>query len=103
MPLRLAAVMVHHAVAGDQVDDDGILNNMARLIAARTRIFTRSGRDKATALVMPDEIVDGHFDLGGDELHFPDGRAPLTDLVIQEADLGRVISEIKNLYGRAAG
>ena len=99
IPLRLAAVMAYHAVAGKQVDDDGILNNIARLIAGRTRIFTRSASDKTAALVMPDELVEGHIDGGGDELRFADGRAALTDLVIEDTDVGRVIREIQKLYG----
>lgn len=103
LPLARAARLAYARATGRSTDDAGALNDIARLIAARTRIFTVNADE--TARVLPAELIaDGHFEDGGATLRPADPkRAPIGSLAIRNVDLGSVMDEIRNVYGPTDG
>src|SRR5688572_8490366 len=88
--LSTAADHVYRAVQNRDPPDKYILDTMARMIAAKTRIFTCRGDSNTAALIMPDEVFNGQFSGGGTMLIFRDGRAPIYQLHIRRDDLPAV-------------
>jgi hypothetical protein len=102
LSLPLAANLVYAGATGQRTNDLDTLNNVARLIASRARIFSRE--QGQTDMLMPDELLEGHFEEGGALLRFKDQRrAPIRELAILTADLGALVEEIRQLYGRGGG
>jgi hypothetical protein len=103
LALATAARLIYARATGRSTDDPETLNDVARLIAARTRIFTVKADE--TARVLPTELLaSGHFEDGGAILRPGDPkRAPIGPLVIRRVDLGIVMDEIQKLYGRPGG
>jgi hypothetical protein len=99
MSLPAAAVIVHEGATGRTTRDLQTLNNIARLIASRAKIFTcESGNP---ALLMPDELMEGHFDEGGAALRLTHPtRTIIRELVIQTQDVARLVKEIRAVYER---
>lgn len=95
LSLAMAARIVYAAKAEQRPPpDEETLNGLARMIAARTRVFARYGDGDDYALVMPSELAEGDLEGGGTMLTFPDGRTTLTHLAILHADLGKVVQDI---------
>jgi hypothetical protein len=90
-----AAALAFFKATGKHTDDPGTLNNLARLIALNTRVFTRAQDDDDYSLVMPTEIHEGQFQLGGAYLDFHDGRRPLSNLTILRRELAQVLHEVR--------
>jgi hypothetical protein len=82
MGLNQAARHVFHAVSGIKTDNAVRLNNVARMISRHVRIFTRANDREDFALVMPSQIDDGVFQLGGACLEMPAPRPALGNLTI---------------------
>jgi hypothetical protein len=103
LPLATAARLVYARATGRSTDDSKTLNDVARLIAARTRVFTVQADD--TARVLSAELLaNGQFEEGGASLRPTDPkRAPIGPLVIRRVDLGIVMDEIRKLYGQTGG
>jgi hypothetical protein len=95
--LAIAAGVTYARATGKHTKDVGTLNNVARLIASHTRVFTRESGD--AAMLMPDELMEGYFDEGGALFRFRDlKRKDIGDLVILVQDLGRVVEVVQKLY-----
>jgi hypothetical protein len=103
LPLAQAARLVYARATGRSTDDPKTLNDVARLIAARTRVFTV--RADETARILPAELLaNGEFEEGGASLRPADPqRAPIGPLVIRRVDLGIVMDEIRKVYGQPGG
>jgi hypothetical protein len=82
MGLNEAARHVFHAISGVNTDNAVRLNNVARMISRHVRIFTRANDSEDFALVMPSQMDDGVFQLGGASLKMPAPRPALENLVI---------------------
>jgi hypothetical protein len=97
--LGIAAKLVYRRTSRRKAPDDDTLKRAARMIAARTRIFTCGPTgDESPALVMPDELFEGQFVDAGELLTFKDGRPPIGSLCILHAELDHVIDDIGKLY-----
>jgi hypothetical protein len=103
LPLAQAARLVYARATGSSTDDPKTLNDIARLIAARTRVFTV--KTDETARVLPAELLaNGQFEEGGASVRPADPkRAPIGPLVIRRVDLGIVMDQIQKLYGQTGG
>lgn len=93
--LAAAAALVYAATAR-RAPDEATLNDVARMIAARTRLFARDGRD--CVLVMPAEILEGEIEGGGTVLTFADGRPTLQGLCILHSELDALVEELRAVY-----
>jgi hypothetical protein len=105
LSLPTAARLVYQAAIGKRdAPSEDTLNNIARMIAARTRVFACvSGEEPdMPAMLMPDEVFEGHFEAAGERLTFNDGRPTLTNLCLRHSELGKVIAEITVLYKSSA-
>ena len=102
LPLRSAAALAYTAATGKYTSSADTLNKIARIIAALTPIFTRS-RDQEADRVLPLEVSEGNFERGGEELRFPDDRAPLKGLAILHRELPNVVHQVRLVYGKASG
>lgn len=98
MPLALAAIDAYAAVTGKKTTDLETLNKVARVIAARIRVFTREHGSNEFDLVWPNEIGEGKMLLGGEALQFSDGRAVLENLSIHRDELAVAVTVIQELY-----
>ena len=103
LPLAKAARLVYARATGRSTSDPKALNEIARLIAARTRVFTVNPDE--TARVLPAELLaSGYLEDGGATLRLTDPqRAPIGPLVIRNVDLGGVMDEIRKVYGKSGG
>jgi hypothetical protein len=103
LSLAMAARLIYARATGRSTDDPDTLNDLARRIAERTRIFTVNADE--TAKVLPAELVaNGHFEEGGARLRLADPkRQPIGALAIRNVDLGTVMDEIQKDYGRTGG
>jgi hypothetical protein len=90
-----AAALAFFQATGKHTDDPRTLNNLARLIARNARVFTRAHDQEDYSLVMPTEIDEGQFQLGGGYLDFHDGRLPLANLAILRRELPQVLHEVR--------
>ena len=52
--------------------------------------------------IMPDEVLEGDFQGGGDTLNFKDGRPPLRNVCMRRVDLDKAIGDIRTLYNKPA-
>ena len=100
MPLSLAAVEAYEAATGKRPADAEVLNNVARVMATRTRLFSRRHGSDEFFLVWPEEIVEGRLLFGGEVINFTDGRPSLENLSILREQYPHVAAEIKALYGK---
>lgn len=101
--LAKAAKLVYQTATGKADPSEESLNSIARMIAARARVFASGARDSDTpALVMPDEVFEGQFEGGGEAITFRDGRPTLTGLCLRRSEVGRVMAEISALYKSSA-
>jgi hypothetical protein len=103
LALATAVRLVYARATGRSTDDPKTLNDVARLIAARTRIFTVKADE--TARVLPAELLaDGQFEESGASLRPADPkRAPIGALAIRRVDLGSVMDDIRKIYGQTGG
>jgi hypothetical protein len=95
VPLLEAARLAYFKTNGKHTDHAGVLNRIARLIAESTRVFTRADAGADWHLVMPGEINEGAFHLGGAYLEFPDARASLGNLAVTRRELPQVLSSLQ--------
>jgi hypothetical protein len=99
LTLGTAARLVYAGATGKHANDDKTLDKVARLIASRTRIYTR--QDGEIIGLLPDEVLAGSFEEGGASLRFPDPkRPPIRELAIDAIELGRLIDEIRQVYAQ---
>jgi hypothetical protein len=97
VPLFQAAALAYHDANGVHTDDVTTLNKVARLIAQHTRLFTCGHDEDDYSLVMPAEVDEAAFRLGGAYLEFPDSRPSLGNLAILRRELPQVLDEIRGL------
>jgi hypothetical protein len=97
VPLFEAAALAFRHANGKHTDDAAMLNKVARIIARHSRLFTRAHDQDHYSLVMPSEVEEGMFQLGGAYLEFPDGRPSLGNLSILRRELSSVLSETREL------
>jgi hypothetical protein len=102
LSLAEAAKLAYRAATKRENPTEQPLNNVARIIAARIRIFACEPGDCANpAMVMPDEVFEGEFEGGGMTLNFKDARPSLTNLCMLHKDLGEAIAEVRAAYRNA--
>ena len=102
LPLAIAAEVAYARATGKHTKDLDSLNNVARLIASRTRVFSVESGEPA--MLMPDEVMEGRFEQGGAVLRFTaPRRPPIGELVILLVDLGQAVEDVERLYGRTPG
>jgi len=99
MSLASAARMVYARATGRHTDDVATLNNVARLIAAHTRIFELS-IDKTAMSVSTETLAAGQLEDGGESLQLKN-RAPIRGLAIRRVDLWDAQDEVRKIYGTA--
>jgi hypothetical protein len=100
LSLRAAAALAYTAATGKYTSDIAALNDMARIVAGITAVFTRSAHPEP-ARVLPLELSEGRIEHGGDVLRFSDGRPTLGDLAILHRELANVLEQVSAQYGRA--
>lgn len=98
--LAEAAALAYFESTGERATSHALLGPIARLIARRTRLFSRPDGAGDYALVMPDEIEEGDFMLGGAALDFADGRPRLSNLALLRHELASVLEELRELLAR---
>ena|SRR5687767_3088604 len=95
--LTAASALVYHAATDAITDDPATLNDLARIIATRTRLVTRGTDREPFTLVWPKVVFEGRFEEGGKCLCFPDGRPTIRNLAIAESEMTRLIPELRAL------
>lgn len=100
LSLRAAAALAYTAATGKYSSDIAALNDMARIVAGITAVFTRSAHPEP-ARVLPLELTEGRIERGGEQLRFSDGRPTLGDLAILHRELAKVLDEVRRQYGKA--
>jgi hypothetical protein len=100
--LTAASALIYHAATDAITDDASTLNDLARMIAGRTDLVARPADNDPFTLVWPMTVVEGRFEEGGKCLCFPDGRPTLRNLAIPEAEMPRLIAELRPLLAPAA-
>jgi hypothetical protein len=102
LPLATAARYAYARATGSHARDMETLNNVARLIATRTRIFTVD-TDETARPVSAAIIAKGEFEDGGGSLRIRNcARAPIGMLAIRRDELANVMDEIRKVYGPTA-
>lgn len=86
---EVAARTYHEATGKDPVRV-AELNKLARVIAKHVRLFTRASEDDDFHLVMPGEVEEAQFQLGGAYLEFPDNRPSLGNLTLLRRELPKL-------------
>jgi hypothetical protein len=95
MRLSEAARTLFHSSTGYYTDHEPTLNKIARIIAGNTKLFTRPDLASQYDLVMPDEIEEGSFHLGGAYLELPHPRPALAHLAILRDALSGSLFEVQ--------
>jgi hypothetical protein len=98
--LTAASALVYHAATDAITDDPATLNDLARIIAARTPVVARLTDSEPFTPVRPRAVFEGRFEDGGKCLCFPDGRPTLRNLAIAESEMARLIPELRPLVRR---
>ena len=93
--LSEAARMLLHAGSGHYTDHEPTLNKIAHVIARCTKVFTRPDMASAYELVMPDEIEEGSFHLGGAYLELPHPRPTLVNLAVLRDELSSCLPAVQ--------
>jgi hypothetical protein len=93
--LTAASAVIYHAATDAITDDATTLNDLARIIAARTDVLARAGENGPFTLIRPKTILEGRFEEGGKCLCFADGRPALRNLAIPESEMARLIAELR--------
>ena len=95
--LRLseAARTLFHAGTGRYTDHEPTLNKVASVIARTTKVFTRLDSNSPYELVMPDEIEEGSFHLGGAYLELPHPRPALENLAVLRDEVLSCLPAVK--------
>jgi hypothetical protein len=99
--LTAASALVYHAATDSITDDAATLNDLARIIATRTRLLARDADSEPFSLVRPGAVHEGRFEDGGKYLSFSDGRPTIRNLAIAESEMARLIPELRTLVRRA--
>ena len=86
---EVAALTFHQATGKDPIHATE-LNKLARIIAKHVRVFTRAHTEDDYHLVMPGEIDEAQFQLGGAYLEFPDSRPSLGNLAVLRRELPKL-------------
>ena len=103
MSLATAARMVYARATGRHTADKRTLNEVARLIAAQTRIFVLN-IDKTAVPVSTETLSAGQIENGGELLHFKEcNRPPIHALAIRRVDLWHAEDKVRRIYGAANG
>jgi hypothetical protein len=95
--LTAASALLYHAATDAITDDAAMLNDLARIIAARTRLVARAADNAPFTPVRPNAIFEGQFEDGGKCLSFADGRPTIRNLAIAESEMARLIPELRPL------
>ena|SRR2546422_202795 len=93
--LSEAARMLFHASTGRYTDHEPTLNKIARVIARSTKVFTRPDVTSQYEMVMPDEIEEGSFHLGGAYLELPHPRPTLAHLAVLRDELSNCLPAVQ--------
>ena len=103
LPLDSAARQIYARATGQHTSDTETLNNVARLIATRTRVFSLNA-DQTAKPVAVESLADGYFVDGGGSLRFKDPQRPaVRSLAIRHVDLWDAEDEVRKVYGRGGG
>lgn len=102
LSLATGAQLAYSAATKNKDPDEETLNNVARLIATRIKVFVcEPGKCCSEPdLLTHDEVFQGEFEGGGVTLTYNDDRPSLTNLCMRHADLGHAIAEIRGAYLR---
>jgi hypothetical protein len=95
MRLSEAARTLFHSSTGYYTDHEPTLNKIAHIIGRSTKVFTRPDIASEYELVMPDEIEEGTFHLGGAYLELPHPRPALANLAILRDELSKSLREVR--------
>ena len=99
LPLATAARLVYARATGRHTSDLATLNEVARMISARTRIFVVAADE--TARPLPADLFAGaEFEDGGDALRLKNSKR-LASLAIRREDLEDVADEVRKVFGGA--
>lgn len=101
LPLSRAARIVHRAATNLAGADEQTLNHIARMIAARTRVFALDAGIDNYFQLLPDEVLEGRVEGGGSAVTFDDRRPRLQGLAIRHSELGMLIGAIRQAYSGA--
>jgi hypothetical protein len=100
LPLATAARLVYARATGRHTSDLVTLNEVARMIAEKTRVYLINADE--TARPLPAELVAGsQFEDGGDALRLKNSKR-LGSLAIRRDELWDVADEVRKVYGGAA-
>ena len=86
---EITALTFHQATGKDPIHATE-LNKLARIIAKHVRLFTRAHTEADYHLVMPGEIDEAEFQLGGAYLEFPDSRRSLGNLAVLRREVPKL-------------
>jgi hypothetical protein len=98
LSLAITAKLVHKAATNLDTADEGTLNNIARMVAARTPVFALEAGVDTYVPVMPSEILEGQLEGGGSTLALNAGRRRLRGLAIRHSELDALIQDIGKAY-----
>jgi hypothetical protein len=98
LSLANAALVVYLKATNRKSADPQALDEVARMIATRTRVFTCSSDSFSDPQPLSaDEAFQGKFEGGGTHIRFADG-ATLTNLCVRFEDLPAVTDAITSLF-----
>ncbi len=99
LSLASAALVVYLKASNRGSPDAQALDEVARMIATRTRVFTCSSDSFSEPRPLSaDEAFQGQFEGGGTHIRFSDGRKTLTHLCVRFEDLPAVTDAITSLF-----
>lgn len=99
LSLANAALVVYLKATNRKSADAQALNEVARMIATRTRVFTCSSETFSDPRPLSaDEAFQGEFQGGGTHIRFSDGRKTLTHLCVRFEDLPAVTDAVTSLF-----
>jgi hypothetical protein len=99
LPLDSAARLIYARATGHHTSEIDTLNNVARLIATRTRVFSMNA-DQTARPVSTQDLASGCFVDGGESLDYTDPKRPrIKSLAIRRVDLWDVEDDVRKVYG----
>jgi hypothetical protein len=99
LSLANAALVVYLKATHRKSADAQALDEVARMIATRTRVFTCSSETFSDPRPLSaDEAFQGQFEGGGTHIRFSDGRKALTHLCVRFEDLPAVTDAVTSLF-----
>jgi hypothetical protein len=93
MPLQVATRTVSERVYGDgPIPDPGRLLGIAHAMAALVPLYACGINGEGVRRLTNRELLVGHFRFDGRELQFMDGRAPITEIAVEQSRVDEVVA-----------